>query len=77
MKQNLPLSPEQLDLPNISFIEKSELPFGDAFFKAARVLYKWMQKIKWSIEIIKDFTQEPSNLVTLGLFSKMCRCYYS
>lgn len=77
MKQNLPLSSKQLNLPNIHFIEKSELAFIDAFFCAARVLHQQMETVQSSIGIVKDFSQEPFNLAILGLFSKMSRCYYS
>lgn len=77
MKKNLPLSQEQIDLPTVDLIEKTELAFGDAFFRAAQVLHQHMQTVQSSIELVKDFTQEPFNLAILGLFYKMSRCYYS
>lgn len=77
MNTNLPLSPEQLGLPNIDLLESSEQSFSDAFLRTAQILCKYFEQIQLDIGIIQDFTREPFNLAILGLFSKMCRHYYS
>jgi len=77
MSTNLPLSQAQLYLPNIHSIESSEQAFGDAFLIAAQILVRHLEQIKAAIGVIKDFAKQPLNLVILGLFSKMCRNYYS
>lgn len=77
MNTKQPFSKEQLCLPNVELIESSEQAFSNAFLKASRILYRHLEQIKSSIRVIKDFTREPFNLATLGLFSKMCRHYYS
>lgn len=77
MNTKQPFSKEQLRLPNIKLIENSEQAFSNAFLKATRILYRHLEQIKSSVEVIKDFTREPFNLAILGLFSKMYRHYYS
>jgi hypothetical protein len=77
MKKNLPLSQEQIDLPKLDSIEKTDLAFSDAFLKAAQILKEHLQTIKSSLEKILDFKKEEFNLAIVGLFSKICRCYYS
>ncbi len=77
MSTNLPLSQAQLYLPNIQSIQTSEQAFGDAFLIAAQILVRHLEQIKAAIEVIKDFTTDPFNLASLGLFSKMYRNYYS
>lgn len=77
MNTKRPNSEEQLGLPNIQLIESSEQAFGDAFLRATRILYRHFERIKSAIAVIKDFTKEPFNLAIVGLFSKMCRHYYS
>lgn len=76
MSKNLPFMQWQLGLPSVDSLENSEQAFGDAFLSAAQILYKYLLQIKSSCEAIKEFSQ-PFNLAVLGLFSKMCRSYYS
>ncbi len=77
MKKILLLRQEELKLPDINSIDKSELAFSEAFLRVAQILCRHLQKIKSSIEIIPGFKQEPVNLAILCLFSKMSRNYYS
>ena len=77
MSTKQPFSTKQLDLPNIELIESSEQAFADAFLRATQILYEHFEQLKSSIGVNKDFTREPFNLAILGLFSKMCRHYYS
>lgn len=76
MKKSLRLA-QELKLPDIHFVAKSESAFNEAFLKAAQILNRHLQQIKSSIEAIQDFTKEPFNLAILCLFSKMCSNYYS
>jgi len=77
MSKNLLFNQEQLGLPNIGSIERSEQAFADAFLSAAKILCKHLTQITSAIEVIEDFTREPFNLAILGLFSKMRCNYYS
>lgn len=77
MNKKLPLSQDQLWLPNIDLIENSEQSFADAFFRAAQILYQQLEQIKLAIKNTEEFTKEPFNLASLSLFCKMSRHYYS
>lgn len=77
MNQNLSFNQEQLNLPDINLIESSELAFSKAFLKTTQIMCQHFEHIKLTVGVIKDFTIEPFNLAILGLFSKMCRQYYS
>ena len=76
MNTYLPLT-YQLSLPSIDLSEGSELAFGDAFLRAAKILHQHLEQIESAIGVIKDFTKEPFNMAILGLFSKMSSHYYS
>lgn len=77
MSKNQPFNQEEIGLPDIDLIDSSEQAFGNAFLRAAQILYQHLEQIKSAVAAIKDFTQEPSNLAMLGLFSKVCKHYYS
>lgn len=77
MSVQLTLNQAQLSLPNIDFIESSEQAFGNAFLETANILQQQLEQIKADAGVSKDFTRKPFNLAILGLFSKMCRHYYS
>jgi len=77
MNLNQQLSQDYFDLPNIDFIECSEQAFGGAFLRAAKILCRHLEQIRSAIEVMKDFRKEPLSLMILGLFSNMCRHYYS
>lgn len=77
MNKNLPFMQWQLGLPSIDSIDNTEQAFGEAFLSAGQILYKYLLKIKSNCEITQEFAREPFNLAVLGLFTKMCRSYYS
>lgn len=74
---NLPLNQYQLCLPNVDVIESSEQAFANAFLKVSQILYRHLEQIKSSIGFAEDLTEEPFKLAILGLFTKICRNYYS
>lgn len=77
MSRNQPFSQEEIGLPDVDLIDSSEQAFGKAFLSAAQVLYQDLEGIKSAVASVRDFTQEPFNLAILGLFTKMCKHYYS
>ena len=77
MSKKQPFRQDEIDLPDVDLIERSEQGFGRAFLKAAQVLYQDLERIKSAIAAFRNFTQEASNLAMLGLFSKLCKHYYS
>ena len=77
MSRNQPFRQDEIDLPDVNLIDSSEQGFSKAFLKAAQVLYQDLERIQSAVAAFKDFTQNPSHLARLGLFSKMCKHYYS
>jgi len=77
MSKNQPFSRKQVGLPDIDLIEGSEQAFSDAFLRAAQTMHHQLESLKSLVVADKDFTNEPFNCVVLGLFSKMCKHYYS
>lgn len=68
---------ELVCLPNINLTESSDQAFGEAFLRAAHILYQQLEQIKLALGVNKDSKRRPFDLAILGLFSKMCRHYYS
>lgn len=77
MSKNQPLIHNELTLPDIGLIDSSEQGLSNAFLKAAQILYQHLERIKSLVVATRGFTQDPFNLAMLGLFSKMCKHYYS
>lgn len=74
---SLPLTRNEVSLPDISSIETSRQAFGDSFLKAGYILSQYLEQIELAVTDDEDFTSDPFNLIALGLFSKLRYHYYS
>lgn len=79
MQQNLPhmLNDQQLALPLIDRLDKTELAFSRAFLHAARTLHGYLQEIESSIAADVNSQSEADTIAVVGLFSKLVRSYNS
>ncbi len=74
-KTSLPLSLNEMSLPDISSIRKSQQACGESFLRVGYILSQYLKHIESAVAALDDFKDDPFNWVALGLFSKL-RCHY-